>query len=162
MDTESSPAKRHECFKRVGLLAWLSSEQVASLAGAARLHFYDQNEVVFENGSTGDGLHIIAEGEVIFISGPPEDPDRQSVSTLVAGEYFGELSLIDKRTRSAMARAALPTAIYFLSLEQLEKFSGEHPAQHAILITNLAREMARKIRRLNLKKSGQCTHCAKA
>ncbi|MDD5261275.1 MAG: cyclic nucleotide-binding domain-containing protein [Methylacidiphilales bacterium] len=146
---ESSIDNRLALMKRVSLLSWLEAGQVATLAGRAEIRHYAEGDVIFEPGSPGDGLHIIADGEVTFVSGPPDELEHQSASTLEAGATFGELSLVDKQPRKSRARAALPTTVYFLPLAILEDLSRSHPEQYATLITNLAREMARKIRRLN-------------
>ena len=151
MDT--SPNQRQECFRRISLFAWLDSSHVDSMAEQAEAHFYDEGETIFQAGSIGDGLHVIATGEVTFSSGPPDDYDKQQASTLEAGSFFGELSLLVRRARNSNARAALPTTVYHVPLSLLENLSRTQPDQYAIIMTNLAREMARKIRYLNRTKS---------
>ena len=144
---------REEIFRRSGLFAWLPEEHIAGLAGQSELRHYREGESVFERGSSSDGVYIIAEGEITFISGHEENPEEQSASTLETGDCFGELSLIEPQVRQAQARAALPAQICFLSLNGLKGFSKQHPESHAILMTNLARQLAAKIRRLNTEKS---------
>lgn len=54
---------------------------------------------IFHQGDAGDSMFAVVDGTVEIILG-----DRV-LETIVAGEIFGEMSLIDKSPRSASARA---------------------------------------------------------
>jgi len=144
---------RNELFRHTGLFSWLPAEHTAELAAQAEPRCLQEGDVLFRRGSASDGVYVVAEGEITFVSGHADNPEEQSVSTLEKGAYFGELSLITPGLRQSEARAALPSTLYFLSLERLQDFSRRHPESHAILMTNLARQLAGKIRHLNKEKS---------
>ncbi|NJK91777.1 MAG: cyclic nucleotide-binding domain-containing protein [Blastochloris sp.] len=140
-------------LRRLPLFAWLSAESIAWFAHYAETHDLAQGDVLFPQGSPGDSLYVIVSGEITFISGQSEDTDEQSASTLEEGETFGELSLLETRPRLAMARAALPSRLLQIKSTLFREFAQKNQDQHAILFTNLARDLARKIRSLNAKKS---------
>lgn len=132
-----------EAFKPIGLLAWLGQENMAWLAERAFSFEYRPEEIILEAGSSSDGLYIIASGQVRFTS------EDLGASQLEAGNYFGELSLLDKKERTAIVEAITHVQIYHLSKRHLNGFAQEFPDPYSIMITNLARELARRIRQLN-------------
>ncbi|HUB72431.1 MAG TPA: FAD-dependent oxidoreductase [Solirubrobacteraceae bacterium] len=70
--------------------------------GASHAH-YEPGETVFEQGDDGDCLYMIVAGEVEVLR--RVDDALELVRTLGPGEYFGELALLERRPRSAGARA---------------------------------------------------------
>jgi F420-non-reducing hydrogenase small subunit len=63
---------------------------------------YDKDEVVFRQGDRGDTMYVIQHGAV-EVSRRSEDKDTV-LSLLEKGDFFGEMALIDDRTRSATVR----------------------------------------------------------
>lgn len=87
---------------RIGV-AWfldlLISKDTVQLKGQPKsgfdnLHYVD-GETIFKTGDIGDFLYIITEGAVDVIK------DGNKITTLKAGEYFGEMALLSKNKRSA-------------------------------------------------------------
>jgi len=76
---------------------------------AEKSEFLDRadGEIVFEAGSPGDRLYLVASGSVVVLS--PED--GSALAELVAGDSFGELELLTGAQRNARARAAGPTRL---------------------------------------------------
>lgn len=94
------------------LLISPDSVQLKMQSGNAvsQVHF-EPGEVVFRQGDLGDSLYIILEGEaeVIVENGQPVEAGTENiVATLSAGEYFGEMALLNDRTRSATIRCKQP------------------------------------------------------
>ena len=135
------------------LFAWLKGDLISYLASQAAVARYAEGDIIFEKGSKSEGIFLVAEGEVLFISGHDTNPDEQNASTCEAGGVFGEMSLIQPRRRTSQARAGLDTTLYILRLGLLEKFATRHPDQFAVLITNLARDLARRLREHNARRA---------
>lgn len=155
-DPPSLATERQRCRELMvqhPLFAWLKGEMITFLASQAAVARYGEGQVIYRKGSKSDGISLVAEGEVLFVSGHESNPDEQNASTCEAGEIFGEMSLIQPRVRHAQARANLDTTLYVLRLGLLEKFAARHPDQFAVLVTNLARWQARLLRQLNARKS---------
>jgi NADH dehydrogenase len=83
----------------------------------SQVHF-EPGEVVFHQGDLGDSLFIILEGEaeVVLESNESSNPEEKVVATLKEGEYFGEMALMNQRTRSATIRCK--RAMNLLALRQ--------------------------------------------
>ena len=77
--------------------------------GILPLHF-EKEEIIFHEGDIGDYLYIITKGKVEVLKNI--DGKNTPVATLVQGEYFGEMALMNQRTRSATIRCLEPTRIH--------------------------------------------------
>ncbi len=101
-------------------LSWLIESMIPQEAvqlkispsqGIAKLHF-EPGEIVFHEGDIGDYLYIIVDGEVEVYQ--ERDSQKNVVSTLGAGSYFGEMALMNQRTRSATISCTKPTNLLAL------------------------------------------------
>lgn len=83
----------------------------------SQVHF-EPGEVVFQQGDLGDSLYIIIEGEAEVVLEKEENgvKTEEVVATLKEGEYFGEMALMNQRTRSATIRCK--KAMNLLALRQ--------------------------------------------
>src|SRR5207249_12098721 len=69
---------------------------------------FERGETIFHQGSIGSALYIIVGGQVriytISVAG-----QELTVAIFGAGDFFGELALLDGQPRSASAKALYPT-----------------------------------------------------
>lgn len=79
----------------------------------SKVHF-EPGETVFRQGDLGDSLYIIMEGEADVIIEGEQPGDEKKVATLQQGEYFGEMALLNQKTRSATIRCTKPTNLLAL------------------------------------------------
>lgn len=87
----------------VPLFAGLKGKQIKSLAGAfARERSYDSGQVIEKEGDSGVAFYLITNGSVEVRKA------EKLVSKLGRGQFFGEMSLIDKQPRSATVVSAEP------------------------------------------------------
>jgi len=70
-------------------------------AGVTQAHF-EAGDVVFNQGDLGDAFYIITEGEAEVLV--ESEGSSRLVAVLSAGEYFGELALLNNLRRSATVR----------------------------------------------------------
>ncbi|MCB1084522.1 MAG: FAD-dependent oxidoreductase [Chlamydiia bacterium] len=79
--------------------------------GIAQLHF-ESGETIFHEGDVGDYLYIITGGEVeVFTT---RDGKEKRVAKLGKGEYFGEMALLNQRSRLATVRCLSPVDVLAL------------------------------------------------
>lgn len=111
---------------RAGLVPDAPMAELEAVAAAAQARFYSPTDVLFAEGETADGLHLIRSGSVSvskMIAG------RDIVTSYVAaGNYIGEMGLLGQSNRSATVRATVATESVFLRasvfLEMLDKNTG--------------------------------------
>ena len=70
--------------------------------GIIQLH-YEEGEIIFHEGDIGDYLYIIVGGKVEVLK--EKDGQQVCVATLGAGEYFGELAILNEKRRFATVRS---------------------------------------------------------
>src|SRR6185369_2254167 len=74
---------------------------VSSGGGFSQEHF-EPGQNVFRQGELGDRVYIILRGEADVVC--EADGVETTLARLRAGEYFGEMALLNKTTRSATVR----------------------------------------------------------
>ena len=79
----------------VPLFTELNKRHLSRIARLAELRRYESGDAVVRSGGSGDAFYVILDGTAAMMT--PEG-DRE---TLGAGEFFGELALLDGRPRSA-------------------------------------------------------------
>jgi NADH dehydrogenase len=79
--------------------------------GIAPLHF-EKGEVIFHEGDIGDYLYIITSGSVAVLKN--RNGVQEELAVLSKGEYFGEMALVNERTRSATIKCLEATNVLAL------------------------------------------------
>src|ERR1700712_1123559 len=97
----------------VPLFSGLDEEQLTFVARHLQQRSYEERDIIVERDSPGDALFILTEGKVKVSY--REDEGETIIAVLRAGEFFGELSVLDGEGRSADVVALEPTHVLFLS-----------------------------------------------
>ncbi len=87
------------------LPAELVQLKLDTTAGLGQEHF-EPGQTVFRQGELGDRIYIILEGEAEVVRA--DAGEESVVARLKAGEYFGEMALVNKTTRNATVRCVTP------------------------------------------------------
>ena len=86
-------------LKNVPLFSTMPPDTLAWVAEAADEENYLAGQTIFEKGSLGDSMYVIADGTVII------HDEGKTLVELPREAFFGELSILDGETRSASAKA---------------------------------------------------------
>ncbi len=118
----NAPVRRRidTAFARNALLSYVGpvfKPEELELISQTGLEFRRINarELLFAEGDPGDGLYLIRRGSVA-VSRQIQGQDRV-LSYFSAGQYLGEMSLLDDAPRSASARATVLTEVVVLKAE---------------------------------------------
>jgi SulP family sulfate permease len=109
---------------------------------------FKAGDIIFNAGDTGDELFLIRRGEVRILL-PLDEIHSHHISTFGRGAFFGEMSFLDGKPRSARAVAFTDTELYGLSRTSFEKLSDEHKKVALSLMDGLARVLAGRLRYAN-------------
>jgi len=115
-----------QSLARVPLFQRLEPHELEHLAEDVEQVNYEAGEVIFHEYDTGDALYVVEEGSVrIWVT--DEDIQQVTLTELTPGQFFGELSVLDRGQRSSSASAVVDTHLHRLSSDSFQKFLMDHP-----------------------------------
>jgi CRP/FNR family cyclic AMP-dependent transcriptional regulator len=120
----------------VPLFEGLSKRELSSILSVAKEIHFDEGHDIVEEGATGVGFHLILEGEAHVLIG------GRKRATLRAGDYFGEMSLIDGGPRSATVRTSTPVRTLALTSWAFMPLLDKNPS----IARKLLQEMSKRLR----------------
>jgi CRP-like cAMP-binding protein len=133
-----------QALQLVPFFSNMSDSEADNLADRLVLRRYDAGQIIFHHGDPGGLLYIIVKGKVKIAHSTLEGQEA-FLAILGAGEFFGELALIDESPRSATAEALAKTETLTLHRDEFVRYLRNNPEfAHHVLQT-----MAQHIRRLN-------------
>lgn len=112
--------------EKIPLFSEFSTEEFAKVVAALRHYFYPEGEVVVKEGDPGDSLFVVVQGEVgVTTRGP--DGKEVELARLGEGEFFGEVSLLSGKPRTATITALRETEVMELGREDFDAITQSHP-----------------------------------
>ena len=96
--------KPNQILKEVILFQSLSDEDLEGLLSKLKRRSLKKGEALFRKGDEGNTLYIVREGSIKIVL-PSEMGDEVTPAILTAGDFFGEMALLDGLPRSADAVA---------------------------------------------------------
>jgi CRP/FNR family cyclic AMP-dependent transcriptional regulator len=105
----------------VPLLAGLDPRTRRRLAETGKRRTYGPDEEIVREGSTGTALYIVLSGTARVVRG------GETLGQVRAGDFFGELALIEEHPRSASVIAATETECLLFPAWEFTALLEEHP-----------------------------------
>jgi uncharacterized membrane protein len=127
-DLMSNPASQMtlEALRSVPLFASLDDDSARDLRSLLSEEVVPQNTRLFRQGDSGDAMYLIESGRV-RITIRDEDKQEVTLAELAQGDFFGEMSIIDGRKRSADAKVTEDSRLAVLSREAFLSFVRKKP-----------------------------------
>jgi sulfate permease, SulP family len=147
-----------ENFDQRGQAAVLALEQTDFLDGVPardlnelrsvlKLHEFKAGEAICREGDPGDKMWLLVKGSVSVRLDVADDRKSRRIASLTRGTVFGEMALIEGAPRSATIVADEDVACYELSDADFAVLLRDRPAIATTVMRNIARELARRLRR---------------
>lgn len=128
-------------LQKIPLLAGIDSQCLTQVASALQLRSVERGHQVLQKGSAGEYLLFVLSGRLQAVD-LTEDGREIGLSFLTAGDYFGELSIIDGLPRSASVLACETSLLAFLPRAQALVLIYQNP----LVAERLLKRMASTIR----------------
>ncbi len=139
--------ERSTPLKAVPFFTQLAEGELETIRSVAAEKQYPKNAVVLTEGEMGDSLYMIQSGKVkVFIG--DQDGREMILKILGPGDFFGEMSMIDKQPRSASVTTLESSVFLVLTHAAFEKTVEKIPRIANMVLRVLAqrvREADRKI-----------------
>ena len=129
------------------VLSGFEDQEIQLLASIVEEVEYPCGAVIIREGDTADALYLLSAGQVSICLRIKHGNRLQRLGTISPGVIFGELAVLDGGTRSADAIVEEPAHCYVLPIAKLKELSTRHPEIERKLLGNIARELARRLRR---------------
>lgn len=112
-----------------------------------RIQEFAPGERILVTGEEGDGRIFFIDCGQVSILVPTQNGSHQRIASLGPGMNFGEMVLLGQTTRSASVYANSAVRCQILEAADFDSLSNQTPLLKIILLENLARDMAEKLRR---------------
>jgi CRP-like cAMP-binding protein len=124
-----------DALERVPLFAGLERDDIEKIARLFKERRFPQGETVVREGSGGAAFFLIQSGEAkVSVGGDAR-------ATLQAGDYFGEIALIDEGTRSATITAVTDLVCFGLTFWDFGPLVRENGQIGWQLLQSLAKKL---------------------
>lgn len=127
--------RRAELLAGCPLFSGVGGAELAAIAERATEVDYDPGAVIVRHGEIGTGFFVIIEGRVRVVQ------DGVVVAHLGAGEFFGELSVLDQLPRNAQVAAEEATRCLALASWDFERVLLDNPELSLAILRGLARRL---------------------
>jgi CRP/FNR family transcriptional regulator, cyclic AMP receptor protein len=138
---------------RLPVMTGLDDAALQFLGDLAEDERYPTGATIVAEGEKGNRAFFIEAGRVRMVKGQGS-PQPVVLAEMGPGEFFGEISLVESVARTASAIALEPTRVCTLKSTDFYRLYRERPDQFGIVILNIARDLARRLRQLDERFAG--------
>ncbi len=129
-----------------------SPQERRKLIEKFKLQEYQEGEVVVEEGEEGDAMFLIKSGKAEVTTIDPRDKRRLTLARLGPGDFFGEVSLIKNKPRTATVSALTPLEVMVIDRQSFQELTQEHPEIVDLLEQTIEKRVEDTIKRIREKK----------
>lgn len=134
-----------EALQRYSLFGGIEKEQIESILHVMQHEKFEPNETIITEGNANDRIFFIIEGQVSVT--------KQDImlSRFNEGEAFGEMEVLDVMPATATIKSLTPVTTMSISNKGLREIYKIDIKTFSLLIMNLARDLTRRLRRMDEK-----------
>lgn len=129
------PDRRHELFAACALFDGVAKEDLGPLIERATEIAFPTGHVIARQGEIGSGFFVIGTGRVRVVR------DGSTITELGPGDFFGELSVIDRLPRNASVTATAPTTCWAIASWDFDAALSAHAPLALAILRGLARRL---------------------
>ena len=131
---------RSDFLRTVPLFSTLTDSELGSLAPAFSLRTYRKNQVIFLEQETGNYMYLVLAGKVKVTKSTSDG--RESILAIHrAGDFFGEMSLLDSAPRSASVKTMTAARVLALSRNDFLSLLRRSPDLAMAVVQELTRRL---------------------
>ena len=136
--TASGPGKSEPLFAEPSvpkspLFEVLGKDEREALAGEMELETHDEGAVIISEGDPGTSMYVITSGEVKVYTRGKGGTGSLYLAKLGEGDFFGEVSVLTGKPRTATITASKPTELLRLDKEKLDNALATYPGIRKVL-----------------------------
>jgi CRP/FNR family transcriptional regulator, cyclic AMP receptor protein len=125
-----------DALKRAPLFEGLSQKELAELAQRSEDMELEPGTVLCREGDIGHEFFVVIEGEVEI------ERQGKSLGTRGAGDFIGEIALLEEIERTATVTAKTPLRVFVLTRTAFKRMVEQHPGVELKVLRTLAHRVA--------------------
>jgi len=118
---------------RSPLFEVLNDKEREALIKEMELETHEEGSVIISEGDPGDSMYVISSGEVKVYTRGTGKSGTVYLAKLGEGDFFGEVSVLTGKPRTATITASQPTELLRLDKEKLDNALAKHPGVRKVL-----------------------------
>jgi Cyclic nucleotide-binding domain/Tetratricopeptide repeat len=111
----------------------LTTDEREAVVREMELEQFDEGAVIISEGETGTAMYVIVSGEVKVYTRGTGNSGSVYLAKLGEGEFFGEVSVLTGKPRTATITASRPTELLRLDKNKLDGALSRHPGIRRVL-----------------------------
>lgn len=124
----------HRPVPRSPLFEVLPPEEREALIKEMELETHDEGSVILTEGDPGTSMYVIVSGEVkVFTRAASGGSGTVYLAKLGEGDFFGEVSVLTRKPRTATITASQKTDLLRLDRDKLDRALAKHPGIRKVL-----------------------------
>ncbi|QQO08971.1 cyclic nucleotide-binding domain-containing protein [Breznakiella homolactica] len=130
-------------LQKYSLFGGLLENQIDTIQPLMELEHYGPGDDIILEGERNDKIRFVIEGRVAVIKA------NLTLFEFGEGDAFGEMEVLDVMPSAATVRAITATKVMSISNRSLREIYKRDMAAFSIIIMNLARDLSRRLRRMD-------------
>jgi CRP/FNR family transcriptional regulator, cyclic AMP receptor protein len=143
----------HPQFKTAPLFTGLTPDSLELLSKQSQLELVPPICPIVSEGEPGKTLYLITSG-IVRVVKSLGTPKEKELAKLGDGDFFGEMCILESLPRIATVQSLTETKMLSLTSQDILVLYETHPKDYAILLLNIARDLSRRLRHLDVKYVG--------
>ncbi|WP_163866776.1 cyclic nucleotide-binding domain-containing protein [Myxococcus eversor] len=137
-----------ELLKKVALFEGLTQGQLAKVAQLGQTRDYPAGAFLFREGEASQEMFVVSRGKVRISKSVP-GIGEEALAILEAGQYFGEMAIIEDSPRSADAIAHISCSVWVIERSKLDQLMFTDKDLAYVLLWTLVRTLSERLRETN-------------
>jgi hypothetical protein len=127
------PAPRAGEIVASPLFSGFSQDELEAVIRGLRLLSFEPGDIILTEGEAGDSLFVLTSGTLKTFLRDARGKGQLFVRRLVEGDFFGEISILSGKPRSATVTAATACELLELDRATLDEIARSHPHVREVL-----------------------------
>ena len=136
-----------EVTRNSDIFQGLSDGELSQLAQICKMISYKAGETICCEGECGNEIYVLAEGRA-SVRAKRTGKKRSKIGTIVQGEIFGEMSIIEDLPRVADLVTDVDSKLVVIDKFELENLMNRNCHLGKVVMQNMAKGLSRKLRRI--------------
>lgn len=124
-----------DVLRTIPLFRGMTDQSIETISHLAVPASYDVGDILVREGEPGDNFIVLTAGEAIVEQG------GQLIRSLAAGDFLGEISLIDGGSRTATVSATAPIEALIIDRTGFGRLMAEFPVVRLDLVSALTQRL---------------------